>query len=96
LPSIVGRLPRNIPRQICSASSNRSNRSFTGGKSTPSASCSTSNHAAPMPRNARPPEITSSDVTIFASTAGFRYVTPVTSVPSFTFAVRAASAASSV
>ena len=41
-------------RQICSASSSRSKRSFTGGKSTPSASCSTSNHAAPMPRNARP------------------------------------------
>ena len=41
-------------------------------------------------------EITSSVVTILASNAGFRYVTPVTSVPSCTRSVRAASAPSSV
>ena len=40
--------------------------------------------------------MTSSDVTIFARIAGLRYVTPVTSVPSLTRDVRAASAASNV
>ena len=49
-----------------------------------------------MPRKARPPEMTSSDVTILARIAGFRYVTPVTSVPSSARRVRAASAPSSV
>ena len=49
-----------------------------------------------MPSIARPPEITSSVVTIFASMAGFRYVLPETSVASRTRRVRAASAPSSV
>ena len=40
--------------------------------------------------------MTSSAVTAFASCAGLRYVTPVTSVPSRTVLVRAASAPSSV
>ena len=57
-------------------------RSPTGGNSHPYARCSESFHAAPMPRIARPREITSSVVTIFASIAGLRYVTPVTSVAS--------------
>ncbi len=96
LPSNVGRSPRNMPRQITSASARRSKRSFTGGKSTPRALCSTSYQAAPMPRNARPLEITSRVVTILARSAGLRYVTPVTSVPSLTFVVRAARAPSSV
>ena len=43
-----------------------------------------------------PFEMTSSVVTILASSAGLRYVTPVTSVPSCTRSVRAASAPSSV
>ena len=77
---------------MCSASSRRSKRSFTGGNGTPSASCSTSNQAAPIPRNARPDDTTSRVVTILARMAGFRYVTPVTSVPSLTRFVRAASA----
>jgi hypothetical protein len=49
-----------------------------------------------MPRNARPEEITSRVVTILARIAGFRYVTPVTRVPSLTFFVRAARAPRSV
>ena len=49
-----------------------------------------------MPRNARPAETTSRAVTILARIAGFRYVTPVTSVPSFTALVRAAMAPRSV
>ena len=49
-----------------------------------------------MPSIARPPETTSSVVTILASRAGLRYVTPVTSVPSFTRLVRAASPPNSV
>ena len=52
--------------------------------------CSSSFHAAPMPRMARPDEITSRVVTIFASRAGLRYVTPVTIVPSCARDVRAA------
>ena len=47
-----------------------------------------------MPSSARPAEITSSAVTDLASSAGSRYVTPVTSVPRRTELVRAASAAS--
>ena len=58
------------------------------GNRSRSPSCSTSYHAAPMPRIARPCEITSSVVTILASSAGLRYVTPVTSVPSCTRSVR--------
>jgi hypothetical protein len=49
-----------------------------------------------MPSIARPPETMSSVVTILASSAGLRYVTPVTRVPSFTRRVRAASPPSSV
>ena len=40
--------------------------------------------------------MTSSEVTILARIAGLRYVTPVTSVPSFAVVVRAASAPRSV
>ena len=47
-------------------------RSLIGGKSNPNASCSASNQAAPMPKMARPPEITSSVVAVFASSAGLR------------------------
>ena len=86
----------NMPVQICSASSSRSKRSATGGNRTSSASCSSSNHAAPMPSSARPFEMTSSAVTAFASSAGLRYVTPVTRVPRRAVCVRAASAPSSV
>ena len=69
-------------------------RSPIGGNSKPNDSCSASNQAAPRPKIARPPEITSSVVTIFASSAGLRYVTPVTSVLSWTDFVSRASAAS--
>ena len=47
-----------------------------------------------MPSIARPPEMMSSVVTILASRAGLRYVTPVTIVPRRTRLVRAASAPS--
>jgi hypothetical protein len=86
----------NIRVMTVSASSSRSMRSPIGGNSKPRPACSDSFHAAPMPRRARPWEITSSVVTIFASNAGLRYVTPVTSVPSLTFDVCAASADSVV
>ena len=55
--------------------------------------CSSSFQAAPIPKMARPPDSTSSVVTCFASIAGFRYVTPVTSVPRRTVEVSRASAA---
>ncbi len=56
----------------------------SGGNGTPRPRCSRSNQAAPMPSIARPPESTSSVVTVFTSTPGWRYVTPVTIVPSRT------------
>src|SRR6266567_574176 len=62
------------------------------GNSNPYPACSSLFQAAPMPRIARPFETTSSVVTIFARSAGLRYVTPVTSVPSFTLVVRTAMA----
>ena len=68
----VGASSVNMARQICSASSRRSSRSPAGGKSKPSPSCSTSYQAAPMPRMARPPLMTSSVVTILARCAGLR------------------------
>ena len=43
-----------------------------------------------MPSRARPPESTSSVVTILASSPGWRYITPVTSTPSFIRSVSAA------
>ena len=62
----------NIALTIVSASSRRSIRSRIGGKSNPRPMCSASNQAAPRPKIARPPEITSSVVTVFASSAGLR------------------------
>ena len=62
----------NIERAICSASSRRSKRSFSGGKSNPYALCSPSNQAAPIPNTARPPEMTSIVVVILAYSAGLR------------------------
>jgi len=47
-----------------------------------------------MPGMARPPESTSSVVTVFASTPGLRNNTPVTSIPSVTRSVSAAAYAS--
>ena len=47
-----------------------------------------------MPSIARPPDSTSSVVTVFASTPGFRNSTPVTSIPSVTRSVSAAAYAS--
>ena len=47
-------------------SSRRSMRSATPGKSKPYAACSSASQAAPSPRIALPPEITSSVVTVFA------------------------------
>ena len=64
-----------------SVSSSRVIRSPTDGKSMPNMRCSDSCHAAPMPRIARPPLTWSSVTAILARTAGCRYVTPVTSVP---------------
>ncbi len=61
-----------MARQISSASSSRSIRSPTGGKSTPRPSCSGANQAAPIPSTARPPEITSRVVTCLAKMAGLR------------------------
>ena len=65
-----------------SVSSSRSNRSAIGTTGTPSPSCSRSYHDAPMPSRARPLDRTSRVVTIFASSPGWRYITPVTSTPS--------------
>ena len=50
----------------------------TGGNGTPRPRCSRSYHAAPMPSSARPPDTTSSVVTVLARSPGWRYVTPVT------------------
>lgn len=65
-------------------------RSPVEGKSKPYPPCSSSFQAAPMPRIARPADMTSRVVTILASIAGLRYVTPVTSTPSLAVDVRAA------
>jgi len=62
----------------------------TGTTGTPSARCSRSYQEAPMPSRPRPPETTSSVVTIFASSPGCRYITPVTSTPSVMRRVKAA------
>ena len=56
----------------------------------PSPRDSSSFHAAPMPSQARPPESTSSVVTIFARTPGYRYTAPVTRVSSLARDVQAA------
>jgi 2-haloacid dehalogenase len=47
-------------------------RSATEGYGTPRPWCSRSNHAAPMPSHARPPESTSTVVTVLASRPGCR------------------------
>jgi A/G-specific adenine glycosylase len=62
-------------------------------KSIPNASCSRSNHPAPSPRIARPPETWSSVVAIFAVSPGFRNVLAPTMRPRRTRLVIAASAA---
>ena len=69
-------------------------RSRMGGKAKPYPMCSDSFQAAPMPQIARPFVMTSSVVTILPTSAGFRYVTPVTSVARRTRLVSRASAAS--
>ena len=56
----------------------------------PSPRDSSSFQAAPMPSQARPPDSTSSVVTILARTPGLRYTVPVTSVRSLARDVQAA------
>ncbi len=56
----------------------------------PSPRDSSSFHAAPMPSQARPPDSTSSVVTIFARMPGCRYTVPVTRVTSLALDVQAA------
>ncbi len=79
-----------------SASSSIAQRSAAVRNGMPSAVCSASNQPEPMPKSRRPPLITSTVVAIFASTAGWRYVFPVTSTPSRSCSVSTASAASAV
>ena len=58
-------------------SASPSQRSRSGNpdpKSSPKSSCSSSNHAPPMPRIARPPLMWSSVVAIFAVSVGSRNV----------------------
>ena len=74
----------------CTASSRRSQRSFTEGKVQPKAVCSRSNQAAPIPTFMRPPLMSSMVAIILATRAGLRYVLPVTSVPRRTRSVVAA------
>jgi hypothetical protein len=86
----------NIARQIWIASSSRSIRSRVDGQSYPYSLASFSFQAAPIPKMARPPEITSSVVTILARSDGLRYVTPETNAPSLTRDVPGATAPSNV
>ena len=58
--------------------------------------CSSSYQAAPIPRFIRPCDTWSIVVAMLASTAGCRYVTPVTMIPHCSRVVCAAIAASSV
>ena len=83
----MARSPRSIGMMICSASSSFSKRSVNVPNSMPNASCSSSNQPAPMPSWARPPDTMSSVVTVLASTAGLRYVLPVTRALRRTFSV---------
>ena len=80
---------------ICSASSSFSKRSVNVPNSMPNASCSSSYQPAPMPSWPRPLETMSRVVTVLASTAGLRYVLPVTSALRRTVLVSRASADSS-
>ena len=78
-------------------SASPSQRSRSGNPSPnwrPNATCSVSNHAAPMPRTARPFEMWSSVVAIFAVSAGSRNVFAPTISPIRTFSVACAHAAS--
>ena len=69
----MGSVPSSIPRMIGRASpSQRSRSGNPDPKSIPKSRCSSSNHAPPMPRMARPPEMWSSVVAIFATSAGLR------------------------
>ncbi len=71
-----------MPRMTGSASP--SQRSRSGGpepNGSPKAVCSVSNHAAPMPRIARPPLMWSRVVAILAVTAGSRNVLAPTISP---------------
>ncbi len=63
------------------------------GNGIPYWSCSFSNQAAPTPYSARPPEMWSIVAAMLAASAGCRYVTPVTSMPTRILVVWAASAA---
>ncbi len=66
---------------ISSCSSNRANRSPTGGNGMPYAACSASNQPVPRPSSTRPPLIWSTPATLIASGPGSRNVAGVTSVP---------------
>jgi hypothetical protein len=80
---------------IGSASLSQRNRSGNPDpNSNPNASCSVSNHAPPMPRIARPPEMWSRVVAIFAVSAGSRNVFAPTIRPIRTRSVAWAHAAS--
>jgi hypothetical protein len=81
---------------IASCSSNRSNRSATGGSGMPNASCSRSYHPVPMPSSTRPPLISSIWVTATASAPGRRNVDALTIDPSRIRSVSRASPANSV
>ena len=94
-PSSDARSPRSIGTMICSASSSFSKRSVKVPNSIPNERCSSSNQPAPMPSCARPADTMSSVVTVFASTAGLRYVLPVTRAPRRTLEVSRARADSS-
>jgi hypothetical protein len=76
-------------------SASRSQRSRSGAPepySSPYAMCSVSNHAAPIPRTARPPEMWSSVVAIFATSAGLRKVFAPTMRPTVGWRVACAHA----
>ena len=75
---------------IRAPSAKRRERSPGVPRSIPYALCSAAFQAAPMPRIARPFEMWSSVVAMFASTAGFRCVMPETRHPTRTFCVIAA------
>ena len=80
---------------IATASSSQRSRSpGDAPNSKPKAVCSVSNQAPPMPRIARPPEMWSRVVAIFATSAGLRKVLAPTIRPIFAVRVASAQAAS--
>src|SRR5262249_23021443 len=82
--------------QTSRASSSRSNRSPVDGNGTPSPSHSSAKWPAPMPSQVRPPDSTSTVVTVLASTPGWRKWAPVARVSTRTRRVWAASQVSVV